>query len=136
MKLIGILIGFVFGSILSAKAQSPKATVYLVRSPGPDRYVPYFTYDDTVLLCKLGDGRHSVHEVEPGEHKFHAQYKGKLKTTPDSVLQLTLEAGRTYYISVNLATKAFSRGTFYCEQLSEADGKKRIEVYALDKKCL
>jgi hypothetical protein len=117
-------------------AQSQKATVYLLRSAGPDEYVPYFTYMDQVLLCKLGNGKYSVHEVDPGEHKFHAQYKGKIKSTPETELPVNLEPGKTYYISVNIATKAFSKGSFYCEQLTEEVGKQRAEAYIFDKKCL
>ncbi len=79
---------------------------------------------------------YSVHEVEPGEHKFHVQYKGKVKSTPETELPVNLEPGKTYYISVNVVTKAFARGRFYCEQLNEDEGTKRLKTYLLDKKCL
>ena len=86
MKKFYFFLFILLTTFIHVKAQSPKATVYLLRSDGPDLYVPYFTYMDQVLLCKLGNGKYSVHEVEPGEHKFHTQYKGKIKSTPETEL--------------------------------------------------
>ncbi len=123
-------------TIIHLQAQSQTATVYLVRSlSDTDFYVPYFTYMDDFLLCRLGSGNYSVHEVKPGEHKFHAQYKGKIKSSPETDLVLNLEAGKTYYISIKIFTKAFSKGYFYCEQLSEEDGKKEVEESIRKTKC-
>ena len=123
-------------SYIHADAQDQKATVYLIRSYGPDKYVPYYIYINQELLCKLGNGKYSVHEVEPGNCKIHAQYKGKIKSSPETELQVNLEPGKSYYISVNIATKAFEKGSFYCEQLSEDEGKKRVQAFLLDNKCL
>jgi hypothetical protein len=136
MKKIYLFLILLATTFIHVRAQSPKATVYLLREVGPDEYVPYFTYLDQVLLCKLGNGKYSVHEVEPGEHKIHTQYKGKIKVTPETELLVNFEAGKTYYISLNIKTKAFGKGSFYCEQLSEDEGKKRANEYMLDKKCL
>lgn len=118
-------------------AQNKKATVYLLRSIGHDldQFVPYFTYVDKVLLCKLQESTYSMHEVEPGEHRFHVQYKGKVKSTPETELVVNLEAGKNYYFSVNLKAKAFGKGRFYCEQLSEEEGGKRSKIYFLNNKC-
>lgn len=136
MKKIYFVLFLLFAAYFQVQAQSEKATIYLLRSAGPDKYVPYFTYLDQVLLCKLGNGKFSVHEVEAGVHKIHAQYKGNIKSTPETELMVNLEPGKTYYISVNIVTKAFSRGSFYCEQLSEEEGKRRAVMFVEDKKCL
>ena len=125
-------------SCIYVQAQSQKATIYLLRSVGHDldQFVPYYTYLDKVLLCKLGKGKYSVHEVEPGEHIIHAQYKGKIKSTPETELLVNLESGKTYYVSVNIRTKAFGKGSFYCEQLTEEEGIKRAKAFLLKKICL
>jgi Protein of unknown function (DUF2846) len=136
MKKLYFVLFILLTTFIHLQAQSPKATVYLLRPVGYDEYVPYFTYMDQVLLCKLGEGKYSVHEVEPGEHKFHTQYKGKIKSTPETELLVNLEAGKTYYISINITTKAFAKGSFYCLKLSEEEGKKRAEASILDNKCL
>ena len=118
-------------------AQNKKATVYLFRSIGHDldQFVPYYTYVDKVLLCKLQESTYSMHEVEPGEHRFHVQYKGKVKSTPETELVVNLEAGKNYYFSVNLKAKAFGKGRFYCEQMSEEEGEKKSKIYFLINKC-
>lgn len=120
------------------QAQSEQATVYLLRSVGHDhdQFVPYHTYLDKVLLCRLGEAEYSVHEVEPGEHRIHAQYKGKIKSTPETELLVNLESGKTYYISINIKTKAFGKGSFYCELLSEEEGMKRVQTFSLKRICL
>lgn len=136
MKKLYLFFVFLLTFVVFVKAQDEKATIYLLRSDGPDRYVPYYTYLDETLLCKLGRGKYSVHTVNAGEHKLHTQYKGKVKSTPESDLVVKLEPGKTYYFAVNIETKAFGKGRMYCEQLSEEDGKKRAQVFTLDKQCL
>jgi len=137
MRKLFILLFLLFTTHIYGFAQSEKATVFLLRSVGHDldQFVPYFIYMDNILLCKLGESNYSVHEVEPGEHRFHAQYKGKVKSTPETELLVNLESGRTYYISVNLKTKAFGKGSFYCEQLSEEEGEARSKAFVLNIKC-
>lgn len=121
--------------LVYTNAQSQKATVYLLRPDGPDLYVPYYTYLNQTLLCKLGRGKYSVHEVEPGRHKLHAQYRGKVQSTPETELEVTMEPGKSYYIAVNIETKAFGKGRFYCTLLSEEIGKNRVQVFTQDTKC-
>jgi hypothetical protein len=137
MRKLFILLFLLFTTHIYGMAQSQKATVFLLRSVGHDldQFVPYFIYMDKVLLCNLGESNYSVHEVEPGEHRFHAQYKGKVKSTPETELLVNLESGKTYYISVNLKTKAFGKGSFYCEQLSDEEGEKRAKAFLLNIKC-
>jgi Protein of unknown function (DUF2846) len=135
MKKVYLFLLLFVAGFVQVKGQSQKATVYLLRPDGPDMYVPYYTYLDQTLICKLGRGKYSVHEVDPGVHKFHAQYKGKVKSTPETELVINTEAGKTYYISINIVTKAFGKGSFYCERLTEAEGAKWAAAFILDKKC-
>jgi hypothetical protein len=136
MNKLGLLLFLCLLFQSQVNAQTQKATVYLFRYVDRDPYVPYYTYMDQTLLCRLGDGEYSIHEVEPGEHQFHAQYKGKIKSTPETELLINLEPGKIYYVSVNLATKAFGKGRFYCEQLSEEEGMKRTQTYYRRIKCI
>lgn len=137
MRKLYIILFLLFTTYFHVSAQNQKATVYLLRAIGHDldQFVPYFMYLDKVLLCKLGEANYSVHEVEPGEHRFHAQYKGKVKSTPEAELLVNLVPGKTYYISVNIRTKAFGKGSFYCEQLNEEEGQKRSKTYLLKRIC-
>lgn len=135
MKRIFYLLVLLFAVQFQVQAQSEKATVYLLRPAGPDDFVPYFTYLDNNLLCKLGNGRYSVHEVDPGEYKIHSQYKGKIKSIPESELPVNFESGKTYYIKISVTLKAFG-AKFYCEQLFLEDEKEVTESLLEDKKCL
>ncbi len=135
MKKFSFVLFLFLTLLIRANAQTQNATVYLFRYVDRDPYVLYYTYMDKTLLCKLGDGEYSVHEVVPGEHKFHVQYKGKIKSTPEEELLINMEPGKTYFISVNISTRAFAKGRFYCEQLSEQEGRKRAETYFRRTKC-
>ena len=136
MKKICFLLVLLFTAMVHVKAQNQKASIYLFRADGPDLYVPYYTYLDETLLCKLGRGKYSVHTVDAGEHKLHTQYRGKIKSTPETELVVNLEPGKTYYFAVKIETKAFGKGRMYCEQLSEEEGKKLAQLFILDTKCL
>ena len=137
MKKVLSLLALIFIVQFQVQAQSEKATVYLLRPVGPDDYIPYFTYLNHNLLCKLGNGKYSIHEVDPGEYKMHSQYKGKVKSTPEAELQLQFEAGKTYYIQVSDPSKDFRKEKFYCKLLSEDDAKEILKKPLVnDKKCL
>ena len=63
---------------------------------------------DEELICKVNNKRHSVHEVEAGTHLFQARLLGKkMKKKSMEPLELTFEAGQTYYLQLNLKQRAF-----------------------------
>ena len=63
---------------------------------------------DSELLCKVNNKRYSVHQVEAGDHAFQARLLGKkMKKKNKEPLELTFEAGQTYYIQLNLKQRAF-----------------------------
>lgn len=129
MKILSFLLLLIFGFFSQVTAQSEKATIFLIRSVGPDNYIPYFTYMDQKILCTLMNGQYSKHQVEPGEHTFHSQYRGKVKSNPETDLSINLEAGKIYYIAVEIKTKAFGKGSFHCELITEEEGQKRMENF-------
>jgi hypothetical protein len=135
MKASFLFLLLIFGFFLQASAQNDKATVYLIRPVGPDNYVPYYTYLDQKLLCSLQNGQYSRHELEPGQHTFHAQYKGKIKPNPETDLSITLEAGKIYYIGIEIKTKAFGKGSFHCEPIAEENARKMIENFYYNPRC-
>jgi len=136
MKKILYLLALIFIVQFQIQAQNEKANVYLLRPAGPDDFVPYFTYFNQKLVCKLGNGRYSSHQIEPGTYNIHTQYKGKIKPDPETGLSINLEAGQTYYITLTIQTKAFGKGKFYCDQVSEEEGKEFLSYLLEDKKCL
>lgn len=135
MKAFSLFILLIFVALFQVNAQSEKATVYLFRPVGPDNYIAYYTYLDQKLLCSLRNGQYSKHQIEPGDHIFHAQYKGKIKSNPETNLSVNLEAGKIYYISIEIKTKAFGKGSFHCELIPEGEGLKRMENFYYNPRC-
>ncbi|GAB2616747.1 DUF2846 domain-containing protein [Belliella aquatica] len=126
MKKTLCLFALLFAIQFQIQAQSEKATVYLLRPDGLDDFVPYYTYFNQKLISKLGEGKYSTHQIDPGFYEIHTQYRGKIKSDPETVLSLNLEAGQTYYITLTTKTKAFGKGKFYCIQVSEKEAKELI----------
>lgn len=136
MKIIYCFFLVLFAAQFQLNAQNETATVYLLRPPGPDGGVPYFTYLDDELLCKVGNGRFSVHQVNAGDHQIHAQYRGKISSSPEVRLPLNLEPGKTYYVMIVVFTNNFSGGGHFCVELSETSGKKMLGLLEENKECL
>jgi hypothetical protein len=126
MKKTIYLLALIFAVQFQIQAQSEKATVYLLRPDGLDDFVPYYTYFNQKLISKLGEGKYSVHQIDPGAYEIHTQYRGKIKPDPETVLSLNIDAGQTYYITLTTKTKAFGKGKFYCNLISEEEGREMI----------
>jgi len=126
MKKILYLFFLVFAVQFQIQAQSEKATVYLLRPDGLDDFVPYYAYFNQKLISTLGEGKYSTHQIDPGFYEIHTQYRGKIKPDPETVLSLNIDAGQTYYITLTTKTKAFGKGKFYCNLVSEEEGKELI----------
>lgn len=107
-----ILLGFVFFLCFSinGQAQTETAKVYLIREGMHEgSAVPCSIFKDEELLCKLNNKRYSIHEVAPGTYTFHTQWNGnKPNRDKRGDIQVTLEAGKTYYIKFNSVAKAFN----------------------------
>ena len=91
-------------------SQSQTATVYLIREGMHEGSAAASSiFKDEELLCKLNNKRFSVHEVAAGSYVFHVQWGGnKLRKDKRGDIELTLEAGKTYYIKMNPVAKAFN----------------------------
>lgn len=86
------------------------AEVYVLRKTGYNASLVGFNLImDGDLLCKSKNKSYSVHQVPVGDHSFQARLLGKKKMKKKSMepLDLTFEAGETYYLQLNLKTRAF-----------------------------
>ena len=74
---------------------------------------------DGELLCKARNKRYSIHQVPAGDHSFQARIFGKKKMKKKSMepLDLTFEAGETYYLQLNLKTRAFDSQVVFKKSL-------------------
>jgi len=80
---------------------------------------------DGELLCKARNKRYSIHQVPAGDHSFQARIFGKKKMKKKSMepLDLTFEAGETYYLQLNLKTRAFD-SQVDVQEITKSSGTK------------
>ena len=110
--------------------------VYFLRSTGFAGSAAGFTVfiDDTVV-CKLNNKRYSIHSITPGNHKFSVQFAGKESKEKSERIEISIEAGKTYYIQL-IFQSGFFKNNLYCQEVTESSAKKVIPGLQEDKKCL
>ena len=75
--------------------------VYFIRGKGHAGSATAFSaLIDGKRVCKLNNRRFSKHEVSPGEHEFSAQFGGKTGKKKAELIQIDIEAGKTYYVQM------------------------------------
>lgn len=96
----------------------------------------YRVFIDDTLVCKLNNHRYSVHEVEPGKHKFSAQQWSKKSTNKSNVLTIDIEPKKNYYVQLYFYPNEFSNRLMYCLEITEDSAFMIIPALHQDEKCL
>ena len=79
--------------------EAPFGLVYFLRGKGHAGSATAFSaIIDGNRVCKLNNRSYSVHNVDPGEHEFKAQFGGKKGKKKAEIVVIEIEAGKTYYI--------------------------------------
>ena len=105
---------------LTSLSAQETAEVYVLRKTGySGSAVGSNLIMDGELLCKARNKRYSIHQVPAGDHSFQARIFGKKKMKKKSMepLDLTFEAGETYYLQLNLKTRAFDSQVVFKKSL-------------------
>ena len=105
---------------LTSLSAQETAEVYVLRKTGySGSAVGFNLIMDGELLCKARNKRYSIHQVPAGDHSFQARIFGKKKMKKKSMepLDLTFEAGETYYLQLNLKTRAFDSQVVFKKSL-------------------
>lgn len=130
-----ILLLLLIGLTLPALAQE-KAKIYFIRTTGFQGSAVAFTaFIDDQLACRLNNKRYSIHEVEPGEHKFTVQFAGNKSKEKAEPITINTEAGKTYYIQMVFQGGAF-KNNLYCQEVTENSAKTVLPSCQQDTKCL
>jgi hypothetical protein len=113
--------------VVSAESQTDSttksATVYFMRSTGFSGSAQGFTvFIDDNVVCKLNNKRYSVHSVAPGNHRFSVQFAGKNAKDKAERIEITTEAGKTYYIQLIFQT-GLLKNNLYCQEVTENSAK-------------
>lgn len=111
------------------------ATVYFLRSTGATGSMGAFsTFIDDQLACHLNNKSFSIHQVAPGQHRFQAKFDGSKSSKKIKTLDLTLKAGETYYISVDVTNHAFT-ASIYLMEITVNTARKMLPELKEDKNC-
>lgn len=108
------------------------AKVYFIRpSVYSGREFSFICFIDDVIVCKIDNARHSVHEVAPGKHTLYMQLHKKKLIGDKNIhkMTLTLESGKIYYLQVHQTP------LLLLERLTEASGEEILKKTKLHTKC-
>lgn len=84
------------------------ALVYFLRGKGHYGSATGFSaIIDEERVCNLSNRRFSAHLVAPGTHEIKVQFAGKKGKKNAEVLELEMEAGKTYYLKMDFDTGVF-----------------------------
>ncbi len=109
LAMFGIGLSSVLGQPEPVVINPQSATVYLYRSSALlSAARKYWVYADGKPICKIGNKRHCQLILPTGPVTFTTKLAG-LTLVPKKrpSLDLTLEAGKTYYLQADLKTKLF-----------------------------
>lgn len=97
-----ILGNFVFGQEMKENDKdSESGLVYFIRGNKNEIYQSAFSaMINSEIVCKLNSQTYSAHEVPVGEHAFEAQFDEKTEKNKAAVLEVEVEAGKTYYFKL------------------------------------
>lgn len=117
-------------------AAQETAEVHLLRKTGYNgSLVAINLIMDGELLCKVKNKRHSVHQIEPGDHSFQAKLLGKkMKKKNKEPLELTFEAGKVYYLQLNLKQKMITTQVDV-QEITESSAKRLIPDLKEENNC-
>ena len=100
MKTIFSIITFLFIAT-GVYAQEESPTVYIIRDTGSMGAMTAFeVFIDDQLICELKNDSYIKPDIVPGTHKFSVQMTGHKSKSGVDHFELTIEAGKTYYLKV------------------------------------
>lgn len=132
---------FIITSLLSLTtvAQQPpngKSVIYFIHSNKFPRGIstPFLVYIDGQKVCKLNNKHYSIHQVEPGNHKFSTDYTmGHAKKA--QAIDFMTDPGKNYYIEI-IYQEGFFSGNLSCTEITENSAKLLLPKLEEDTNCL
>lgn len=124
---------------LTAIAQQPannRSTIYFIHSNRFPRGIstPFVVYIDEQKVCKLNNRHYSIHQIEPGNHKFSTDYLiGHDKKA--QAISFTTEPEKTYYVQI-IYQEGFLSAKLSCTEITENSAKLLLPKLEEDTKCL
>lgn len=96
-----LLFGAMPQCVQAQGGDAEQGTVYLIRRTGFTGAIDgYGIFMDGERICLLNNKKYAIHQVPAGEHRFSVRFNGKTDKEEKDPLVLVIEAGKTYYITV------------------------------------
>ena len=133
---------FVFALLFGAVPQELSAqegggeygTVYVIRRTGYSGALDgYSIFMDGTRICVLNNKKYSVHQVPAGRHSFNVRFGGKNDNKDKEHLEIEVEAGRDYYITVEQRGSLVNKVSL--QELAGSSGKRALEDVTRDDSC-
>jgi isopentenyl diphosphate isomerase/L-lactate dehydrogenase-like FMN-dependent dehydrogenase len=120
----------------SANAAGATAKVIFMRSTGGQgALIPFSTFIDDKLVCRLNNKHFSTHAVPAGTHTVSVQVGGKEAAEKAAPITINAEAGKTYYIQM-VSKVGLLINNLSCKEVTEDAANKVLSKLKEDADCL
>lgn len=127
-------IGFCLAAGAQENAAARPATLYIMRATGMTGVGAFSAFIDDELACRLNNNCYSIHIVRPGLHMLQVTEGGKQPKKKVQVLELVMEPGETYYVSMNVTNRAYW-SSLYLMEVTVNTAKKMLPSLKEDTHC-
>jgi hypothetical protein len=120
----------------SGTAAGATAKVIFMRSTGGQgALIPFSTFIDDKLVCRLNNKHFSTHAVPAGTHTVSVQVGGKEGSDKTEHITINAEAGKTYYIQM-VSKVGLLINNLSCKEVTEDAANKVLPKLKEDADCL
>jgi hypothetical protein len=117
-------------------AAGATAKVIFMRSTGGQgALIPFSTFIDDKLVCRLNNKHFSTHAVPAGTHTVSVQVGGKEGSDKTEHITINAEAGKTYYIQM-VSKVGLLINNLSCKEVTEDAANKVLSKLKEDADCL
>ena len=93
----------------STSVSNDESEIIFIRNTGIDFWlIPYKTFINDELVCKINHRKYFRHKVEPGMYNFAVQFTGKKRKNKTTVRNLEVLPGKTHFILITQKQEFFT----------------------------
>jgi hypothetical protein len=105
------------------------AKVYVIRATGiTGSAVKLRVLVDSIMYCRIRNNRYAVMYIQPGTHDFYATSWDGPKPKEKLALNMPVEAGKTYYLSIRMRS-GFWQNEIFVEEVTYNTAAPLLQKY-------